>query len=36
MVEPEAAFTDLDGLMEIEEQFVSYIAQRVLRERSRS
>jgi asparaginyl-tRNA synthetase len=34
MVEPEAAFTDLDGLMEIEEQFVSHIAQRVLKERS--
>jgi len=30
MVEPEAAFTDLDGLMEIEEQFVSHIVQRVL------
>jgi asparaginyl-tRNA synthetase len=30
MVEPEAAFCDLDGLMEIEEQFVSHIVQRVL------
>jgi asparaginyl-tRNA synthetase len=34
MVEPEAAFTDLDGLMEIEEQFVGHIVQRVLKERS--
>jgi len=34
MVEPEAAFTDLDELMEIEEQFVSHIVQRVLKERS--
>ncbi len=33
MVEPEAAFTDLDKLMEIEEQFVTYIVQRVLEER---
>jgi asparaginyl-tRNA synthetase len=33
MVEPEAAFCDLDQLMEIEEQFVSYIVQRVLTER---
>lgn len=33
MVEPEAAFCDLEGLMEIEEQFVSHIVQRVLRER---
>ncbi len=30
MVEPEVAFCDLDALMEIEEQFVSYIVQRVL------
>jgi asparaginyl-tRNA synthetase len=30
MVEPEVAFCDLDGLMEIEEQFVSHIVQRVL------
>jgi asparaginyl-tRNA synthetase len=30
MVEPEAAFCDLDQLMEIEEQFVSHIVQRVL------
>jgi len=35
MVEPEAAFCDLDQLMEIEEQFVSYIVQTVLRERHR-
>ncbi len=33
MVEPEAAFCDLDGLMELEEQFISHIVQRVLRER---
>jgi asparaginyl-tRNA synthetase len=30
MVEPEAAFCDLDQLMEIEEQFVTYIVKRVL------
>jgi len=30
MVEPEIAFCDLEGLMEIEEQFVSYIVQRCL------
>jgi asparaginyl-tRNA synthetase len=30
MVEPEAAFCDLNGLMEIEEQFVSHIVKRVL------
>jgi asparaginyl-tRNA synthetase len=34
MVEPEVAFCDLDGLMEIAEQFVSYIVQTCLRERS--
>ena len=34
MVEPEIAFCDLDQLMEIEEQLVSYIVQRVLRERA--
>ncbi len=33
MVEPEMAFTDLDQLMEVEEQFISYIVQRVLKER---
>lgn len=33
MVEPEAAFCDLDQLMEIEEQFVSNIVQTVLKER---
>ena len=32
MVEPEVAFCDLEGLMEIEEQFVSHIVQRCLRE----
>lgn len=32
MVEPEIAFCDLDGLMEIEEQFVSHIVQRCLNE----
>ncbi len=34
MVEPEIAFCDLDQLMEIEEQFISYIVQRCLEERS--
>jgi len=34
MVEPEMAFTDLEGCMEIEEQFVSYIVQTVLKERA--
>jgi asparaginyl-tRNA synthetase len=34
MVEPETAFCDLDGLMEIEEQFVSHIVQTCLRERA--
>ena len=34
MVEPEAAFCDLDQLMEIEEQFVSHIVRRVLTERT--
>jgi asparaginyl-tRNA synthetase len=33
MVEPEAAFCDLDQLMEIEEQFVTHIVKRVLRDR---
>ncbi len=33
MLEPEAAFCDLEGLMEIEEQMVTSIVQRVLRER---
>jgi asparaginyl-tRNA synthetase len=31
MVEPEAAFCDLDQLMEIEEQFVSYIVQEAMK-----
>ncbi len=30
MVEPETAYQDLDGLMDMEEQFVSYIVQQVL------
>lgn len=34
MVEPEVAYCDLAGIMEIEEQFVSAIVQAVLRERS--
>ncbi len=34
MVEPEIAFCDLDALMEIEEQFVSHIVQRVLKDRA--
>ena len=34
MVEPEAAFCDLDQLMEYEEQFVTYIVQRVVKERA--
>ncbi len=34
MVEPEIAFCDLDQLMEVEEQFVSYIVRRVLDERA--
>ena len=34
MVEPEIAFCDLDALMEIEERFVSYIVQRVLKDRA--
>ncbi len=34
MVEPEVAYCDLAGIMEIEEQFVSYIVQTTLRERA--
>lgn len=34
MVEPEMAYVDLDGCMEIEEQFVSYIVQTVLKNRA--
>jgi asparaginyl-tRNA synthetase len=34
MIEPEIAFCDLDGLMKIEEQFVTHIVQRVIRDRS--
>jgi asparaginyl-tRNA synthetase len=33
MVEPEIAFCDLDQLMEVEEQFVTHIVKRVLKER---
>lgn len=33
MLEPEMAFCDLDGLMEIEEQMITHIIQRVLRDR---
>jgi asparaginyl-tRNA synthetase len=33
MVEPELAFCDLDDLMKVEEEFVSYIVQRVLKDR---
>ncbi|MGC8856808.1 MAG: asparagine--tRNA ligase [Anaerolineae bacterium] len=33
MLEPEAAFCDLDQLMEIEEQMITHIIQRVLRDR---
>ncbi len=33
MLEPEMAFTDLDGLMEVEEQMITHIVQRVLRDR---
>jgi asparaginyl-tRNA synthetase len=33
MLEPEIAFCDLDGLMEIEEQMIHHIVQRVLRDR---
>jgi asparaginyl-tRNA synthetase len=33
MVEPEMAFCDLDQLMEVEEQFVTHIVKRVLRDR---
>ncbi len=33
MVEPEIAFCDLDELMEIEEQFITHIVKRVLRDR---
>lgn len=34
MLEPEIAFCDLDGLMEIEEQMIQHIVQRVLRDRA--
>jgi asparaginyl-tRNA synthetase len=35
MVEPEAAWMELPGLLELEEQFVSYIVQRVLERRAK-
>ncbi len=34
MLEPEIAFCDLDGLMEVEEQMITHIVQRVLSERA--
>jgi asparaginyl-tRNA synthetase len=34
MVEPEIAFCDLDELMEVEEQFVSYLVERALQDRT--
>jgi asparaginyl-tRNA synthetase len=34
MLEPEMAFCDLDGLMDMEEAFISYIVQRCLEERA--
>ncbi|HXV99034.1 MAG TPA: amino acid--tRNA ligase-related protein, partial [Anaerolineae bacterium] len=34
MLEPEIAYCDLDGLMNMEEEFVSYIVQRCLKERA--
>ncbi|MCX7995868.1 MAG: OB-fold nucleic acid binding domain-containing protein, partial [candidate division WOR-3 bacterium] len=34
MVEPEVAYLELDGLMELEEDFVVYIVERVLEERT--
>jgi asparaginyl-tRNA synthetase len=34
MVEPEIAFCDLEGLMQVEEQFVTHIVRRVLRDRA--
>lgn len=34
MIEPEVAFMDLDGDMELAENFIAYIVQRVLRNRS--
>ncbi len=33
MLEPEIAFCDLDGLMEVEEQMLTHIVQRVMRDR---
>ena len=34
MLEPEIAFCDLDDLMVVEEEFISYVVQRVLAERA--
>jgi asparaginyl-tRNA synthetase len=34
MIEPEAAFMDLDGLLELEEKFISHIVQSVLKNRT--
>jgi asparaginyl-tRNA synthetase len=34
MIEPEAAFMDLDGLLELEERFISHIVQSVLKNRA--
>jgi asparaginyl-tRNA synthetase len=34
MIEPEAAFMDLDGLLELEEKFISHIVQSVLKNRA--
>jgi asparaginyl-tRNA synthetase len=34
MLEPEIAFCDLDDLMVVEEEFISYVVQRVLKERA--
>ncbi len=34
MLEPEMAFCDLDGLMDMEEEFISYVVQRCLEERA--
>jgi len=35
MVEPEVAYLEFDGIMELAEQFVSYIVEQVLKDRSR-
>ena len=33
MLEPEMAYCDLEGLIQMEEQFISYVVQRCLEER---